>query len=152
VAESGLPGDHHFFVTFRTDHPESRLPSRLRQQHPTEMTVVLQFQFSDLAVDDRGFSVTLRFGGRPDRIFVPFAALTAFVDPSAQFGLRFDEEGPSGAGGEALAVEDSHPSGSPESSLSGDAAGSAPATAAGEGQGSPSLEGNVVDIGRFRKK
>lgn len=90
VSNEGLPGEHHFFLAFRTDAPGVSVPAHLRQQYPEEMTIVLQHMFWDLAIDDERFSVTLRFGGAPEHVEVPFDALTAFADPSAHFGLRFD--------------------------------------------------------------
>jgi len=90
VAAEGLPGDHHFYFTFRTDAPGVALPERLRAQYPEEMTIVLQHQFDDLAANDQGFSVTLYFGGVPARLSVPWSAVTQFADPSVRFGLRFD--------------------------------------------------------------
>ncbi|MBV9736447.1 MAG: hypothetical protein JO209_11120 [Acidisphaera sp.] len=91
VAEAGLPGDHHFFLTFRTGHPGVVVPSRLRAQYPQEMTIVLQHQFWDLRVDEAhgAFSVGLSFGGVPSTLTVPFAALAGFADPQVRFGLRF---------------------------------------------------------------
>lgn len=88
VAEEGLPGEHHFFLTFGTSEEGVELPAALRRQFPAEMTIVLQHQFWNLAVDDDGFTVTLRFGGRPERVVVPWGALRAFADPSAEFGFR----------------------------------------------------------------
>lgn len=93
VGEEGMPGEHHLFVQFRTDHPEVVLSSALRGQYPHEMTIVLQHQFWDLLVDDERFSVTLRFGGAPERISVPFPAVVAFADPAAEFGLQIAGEG-----------------------------------------------------------
>jgi hypothetical protein len=90
VAEGGLPGEHHFYIAFDTTAPGVRMSSRLRQQHPEEMTIVLQHQFWDLAVSDHGFEVGLSFGGVPERLLVPFAAVKGFFDPSVQFGLQFD--------------------------------------------------------------
>ena len=92
VAEDGLPGEHHFVVSFRTDADQVELSPTLRAQYPEEITIVLQHQFWELEVDDEMFAVTLRFGGRPERLCVPFSALTAFVDPAAQFGMRFESE------------------------------------------------------------
>lgn len=89
AAREGLPGEHHFYVTFRTAADGVVLPARLAAQFPDEMTIILQHQFWSLEVDERAFSVTLRFGGQPERLTVPFEALTAFVDPSVEFGLRF---------------------------------------------------------------
>lgn len=88
AAETGLPGDHHFYVTFRTDDPRTEMPDRLRGQYPEEMTVVLQHQFDGLEVDEDGFGVTLYFAGVPSRLRVPFEAVTSFADPSVNFGLQ----------------------------------------------------------------
>ena len=90
VAEEGLPGEHFFYIGFRTDRPGVQIPRFLRDQYPEEMTVVLQNQFWDLEVVGESFSVTLTFGGSRQRLIIPFHALTAFADPSAEFGLRFD--------------------------------------------------------------
>ncbi len=90
VADGGLPGEHHFYIAFDTTAPGVRMSSRLRQQHPEEMTVVLQHQFWDLSVTDHTFEVGLSFGGVPERLLVPFAAVKGFFDPSVQFGLQFD--------------------------------------------------------------
>ncbi|MBV9782926.1 MAG: hypothetical protein JO264_03820 [Acidisphaera sp.] len=89
IAREGLPGEHHFYVTFRTDHPGVIIPQRLRAQYPQEMTIVLQHQFWDLKVDAEGFQVGLSFGGVPASLTIPFAALAGFADPYVQFGLRF---------------------------------------------------------------
>jgi len=90
VAEEGLPGEHFFYIGFRTDRPGVLVPRFLRDQYPEEMTIVLQNQFWDLEVEGESFSVTLTFGGARQRLTIPFHALTAFADPSAEFGLRFD--------------------------------------------------------------
>ncbi len=90
VAEEGLPGEHFFYIGFRIDHPGVAVPRFLRDQYPEEMTIVLQNQYWDLEVDEESFSVTLTFGGARQRLVIPFHALTAFADPSAEFGLRFD--------------------------------------------------------------
>jgi uncharacterized protein len=89
AAKHGLPGEHHFYISFRTDAPGSRLSSRLKEKHPEEMTIVLQHQFWDLLVTDHAFEVGLSFGGVPERLLVPFEAMTGFFDPSVQFGLKF---------------------------------------------------------------
>lgn len=97
VAERGLPGEHYFYIGFRTDESGVEIPRGLREQYPHEMTVILQNQYWNLEVEAESFSVSLSFNGVRERLTVPFAALTAFVDPSAEFGLRFDGED----GGEA---------------------------------------------------
>lgn len=89
AAKSGLPGEHHFYISFRTHSPGVRLSTRLREKHPEEMTIVLQHQFWDLLVSEHGFEVGLSFGGVPERLLIPFEAMTGFFDPSVQFGLKF---------------------------------------------------------------
>jgi hypothetical protein len=88
VAEGGLPGEHHFFITFRTDAPGVELPAGLRRDHPDELTIVLQHQFWNLRADDEAFSVVLRFAGAETPVRVPYAAMTAFADPSVDFGVQ----------------------------------------------------------------
>ena len=92
VAEHGLPGAHHFFITFDTTHPEVQMADWLKERYPTEMTVVLQHWFEDLKVTDEGFSVTLNFGNSPEPMVIPFDALRTFVDPSVEFGLRLETQ------------------------------------------------------------
>jgi hypothetical protein len=94
VAEHGIPGDHQLFVGFRTQFPGVQVPRFLRDQYPEEVTIILQHQFWALEVTPEDFSVLLSFGGSRQQIVVPFAALTAFADPSADFGLRFDAAPP----------------------------------------------------------
>src|SRR5947209_8525863 len=91
AAEHGLPGEHHFFITFISTAEGVRLSPRMLAQYPEEMTVVLQHQFWDLVVTEDGFEVGLSFGGVPERLAVPFTAIKAFVDPSVQFALQFEE-------------------------------------------------------------
>jgi hypothetical protein len=93
VTESGLTGDHHFFISFKTEAEGVDIPTTLRRQHPEEMTIVLQFQYQNLVVDDESFAVTLNFNSTPQRLHVPFAAITSFVDPSSAFGLSFTGSG-----------------------------------------------------------
>lgn len=85
----GLPGEHHFFITFLTGHPGVEIPSYLRQQYPGEMTIVLQYQFSDLSVDDNKMSVTLSFNNKPERLVIPMDSITTFADPAVSFALQF---------------------------------------------------------------
>ena len=89
TAAKGLPGDHHFFITFETGAEGVRVSPRLRQQHPINMTIVLQHQFWDLAVTDEAFEVGLSFNGIPEKLRIPWGAITDFVDPSVEFGLKF---------------------------------------------------------------
>jgi hypothetical protein len=90
VAERGLPGAHHFYITFRTDRPDVLIPTRLRQQYPKEMTIVVQHQFWGLEVDRDTLRITLSFNNQQERLVIPFVALTAFADPSCKFGLQFE--------------------------------------------------------------
>ena len=91
VERSGsvLPGNHHFYITFKTGAPGVQIPQHLRERFPDEMTIVLQNKFWDLAVSDRGFQVGLSFNQIPAKLIIPFAAITAFVDPAVDFGLQF---------------------------------------------------------------
>ena len=95
VAAHGLPGDHHFFITFDTMHPDAEIADWLSDRYPGEMTVVMQHWFENLHVSDEGFSVTLNFGNSPEPLYIPWDAIKTFVDPSVEFGLRFEaqEEG-----------------------------------------------------------
>jgi hypothetical protein len=129
VAEEGFPGEHHFYLGFRTDAPGVSIPAFLRERYPEEITVVLQNQFWDLEVDHEGFSVTLAFDADRSHIAVPWGALTSFVDPAAEFALRFPADG-DGEEGEPTAEDEAEEPGE----------GSADATA------------DVVDISRFKKK
>jgi uncharacterized protein len=91
AAKKGLPGDHHFYISFDTRADGVRLSDRLRAQYPDEMTIILQHQFWDLKVGDDEFEVGLSFGGIPERLTVPYEAINGFFDPSVQFGLQFEE-------------------------------------------------------------
>lgn len=116
AARDGLPGEHHFYVTFRTGAPGVRLSQRLRDKHPDEMTIVLQHQFWDLSVGEHAFEVGLSFSGVPERLLVPFDAITTFFDPSVQFGLKFEtQELPDGASGQA--AEGKEPEAEPSAPL-----------------------------------
>jgi hypothetical protein len=89
VAKQGLPGRHHLYITFRTDHPGAALADDLRARYPTEMTIVLEHEFWDLEVEEDRFAVGLSFGGVPHRLEIPLDAVTVFADPSVEFGLQF---------------------------------------------------------------
>lgn len=90
VAKNGLPGSHHFFITFDTMHPDVAIADWLRERYPAEMTIVIQHWFENLVVTDEGFTITLNFGDNPEPMVVPFDAVRTFVDPSVEFGLRFE--------------------------------------------------------------
>ncbi|MEQ1705653.1 MAG: ClpXP protease specificity-enhancing factor SspB [Rickettsiales bacterium] len=91
VQSTGLPGNHHFYVSYSTLHPGVRMSEQLRAKYPKEITIVIQHQFWDFKVEDQQFHVTLSFGGVPEKLTIPFAALTAFADPSIKFGLQFQQ-------------------------------------------------------------
>ena len=114
VAAEGLPGEHHFYITFRTDHPGVAIPARLRAQYATEMTIVLQHQFWDLKLDEAAgvLSVGLSFGGVSTTLVIPLAAITGFADPFVRFGLRFRGE-PADVAAEPAAEAESAPEPSP---------------------------------------
>ena len=92
VAANGLPGEHHFFITFDTMHPEVAIADWLSDRYPGEMTVVMQHWFDNLNVTDEGFAVTLNFGDSPEPLYIPYDSIKTFVDPSVEFGLRFESQ------------------------------------------------------------
>lgn len=131
--DQGLPGEHHFYISFRTDAPGVDISEKLRSQYPQEMTIVLQHQFWNLEINDERFSVDLTFNKIPERLVVPFSAVQGFFDPSVQFGLQFQVEGVSAGTNiaEDRATEASKPA-----------------------EPSPAAEGagEVVSLDSFRKK
>ena len=92
VRKDGLPGDHHFFITFDTMHPDVELADWLSDRYPEEMTVVIQHWFDNLEVNEDSFSITLNFGDSPEPLFIPYDSIRTFVDPSVEFGLRFETQ------------------------------------------------------------
>ena len=90
VKANGLPGDHHFFITFDTQHEAVNIAEWLMQRYPEEMTVVMQHWYDNLDVTDDGFHITLNFGDQPEPLYIPYDAIITFVDPSVEFGLRFE--------------------------------------------------------------
>jgi hypothetical protein len=157
VAKKGLPGEHHFKITFATGAPGVRLSERMRAQYPETMTIVLQHQFWDLAVRDEGFDVGLSFGGIAEKLTVPFEAVTAFFDPAVQFGFQFETvevEAEAEAAGEAPSATKA-----PEKPLiaalhppaEAKKAEASPRTA-GPAETPAEPSGQVVSLDRFRKK
>jgi uncharacterized protein len=157
VARNGLPGEHHFYVTFDTRAPGLKISDRLKAEHPEEMTIVLQHQFWDLAITDEAFEVGLSFKGIPERLVIPIEAIKGFFDPSVQFGLQF----------ETLATTEAEaaPPEAKEAKRRGSAQATAPAAEAkpqlparpsaeaAEPEPRPPAEGGqVVRLDRFRKK
>jgi len=145
VASKGLPGQHHFKITFDTTAAGVKLSDRMRAQYPQAMTIVLQHQFWDLTVSDDAFEVGLSFGGVPERVVVPFEAVTAFFDPAVQFGLQFEPVEAQAADGAPAAEQDADVP-VPQDSK---------AEAMPEPEPAPENEGGgaeVVRLDRFRKK
>ncbi|MDG1354433.1 MAG: ClpXP protease specificity-enhancing factor SspB [Sulfitobacter sp.] len=97
IADNGLPGAHHFFITFDTSHPDAELADWLSDRYPDEMTVVMQHWYDGLEVTNDGFSITLNFGDAPEPLYIPYDAIRTFVDPSVEFGLRFEQQDEDGA-------------------------------------------------------
>ncbi len=92
IKKDGLPGQHHFFITFDTMHPDVEIADWLSDRYPGEMTVVIQHWFADLDVTNEGFTITLNFGDNPETLYIPYDAIKTFVDPSVEFGLRFESQ------------------------------------------------------------
>jgi len=143
AAEHGLPGDHHFFITFVSTADGVKLSPRLLAQYPEEMTVILQHQFWDLVVTEERFEVGLSFGGIPERLVVPFSAIKSFFDPSVQFGLQFET---SDAPADAADAE------GPATPLPATSAFPAPAKEETSEPAKPTEGAEVVRLDRFRKK
>jgi uncharacterized protein len=151
AAQNGLPGEHHFKITFNTGAPGVRLSERMRGQYPQEMTIVLQHQFWDLIVTEEGFEVGLSFGGSPERVAVPFDAVTAFYDPAVQFGFQFETIEAAATGDADAEVRTAEKSNRPAARLPAapSPAATPPAVASATDSGAG---GEVVRLDRFRKK
>jgi len=160
AAAKGLPGEHHFFISFDTRAEGVGLSPRLKAQYPKEMTIVLQHQFWDMVVTEDRFEVGLSFGGIPERLVVPLRAITGFADPSVQFGLQFsapveDEEAAQGAAVAEPArppARHERPLPAPAEALPLAANPPTPAPSAAKPDGEPPAGGEVVRLDRFRKK
>jgi len=154
AAKKGLPGEHHFKITFNTKAPGVRLSDRMRARYPQDMTIVLQHQFWELAVSEAAFEVGLSFGGVPERITVPFEAVTAFFDPAVQFGFQFETiEGTASAeaGSGPQPAEKSAPAAA-HSPAEEEKAEALPAPPEPETPVADQGSGEVVRLDRFRKK
>ena len=145
AAEHGLPGEHHFYITFLSRADGVKLSPRLLAQYPDEMTIILQHQFWDLVVTEDRFEVGLSFGGIPERLVVPFAAIRSFLDPSVQFGLQFEPSDavPEQPASKLPAVPASPPSPAPATE---------PAAESTDEPPKPGEGAEVVRLDRFRKK
>ncbi|WP_441237804.1 SspB family protein [Bradyrhizobium sp. 930_D9_N1_4] len=146
AASHGLPGEHHFFITFMSKADGVKISSRLLAQYPEEMTIILQHQFWDLTVLEDRFEVGLSFGGIPERLIVPFGAIKSFLDPSVKFGLQFDTSD----------VAEVAPENLPAAPAASAVAVPAPATEAADSTEEPAAPNQggaeVVRLDRFRKK
>jgi hypothetical protein len=161
VAKNGLPGKHHFYISFDTRADGVRLSKRMLAQYPEEMTIVLQHQFWDLVVTETDFEIGLSFGGIPERLAVPFAAVKGFFDPSVEFGLQFEETADSsgeaadtaaaGSGSGAPAPPAEHTGTAPVAAVPAPANLESAKTPAEE-PAQPAGGGEVVRLDRFRKK
>jgi uncharacterized protein len=151
AAEHGLPGEHHFFITFLSTAEGVKLSPRLLAQYPEEMTVILQHQFWDLVVTEDRFEVGLSFGGIPERLVVPFTSIKSFFYPSVQFGLQFEPaDAAADAAAEELPVVSAAPAPPVPAAVSDDKAESKPES--GEEPAKASEGAEVVRLDRFRKK
>lgn len=148
AAQNGLPGEHHFFITFVSKAEGVKLSPRLLSQYPDEMTVILQHQFWDLVVTDDRFEVGLSFGGIPERLVVPFHAIKSFFDPSVQFGLHFD---PAEAGTEAVPAANA-PAIAPPTAIAGVPPAEKQPQPPAADPDKPGEGAEVVRLDRFRKK
>jgi uncharacterized protein len=168
AGKNGLPGEHHFYISFDTRSEGVKLSPRMRAQYPAEMTIVLQHQFWDLIVTEETFEVGLSFGGVPERLLVPFAAIKGFADPSVQFAVQFEELAVEGDGESAEApaapaepgataparppAEHKPVRPAPSIAVVPTAANPAEAEAPDDGPDKPPGGGEVVRLDRFRKK
>lgn len=139
VIDHGLPGDHHFYITFLTDYEGVKIPDYLRERYPGEMTIVLQYQFSELKVDDQLLQVTLSFNNVPERLRIPLAAISIFADPSVNFALQFQPLGEAIDDAD-LAALDELDDGAPDDD------------GGGKGGKKSKKTGEVVSLDKFRKK
>lgn len=137
AASRGLPGNHHFYITFKTQAPGVDIPPYLVERYPEEMTIVLQYQFWDLEIEDKRFRVALSFNDKREPLTIPFDAMTGFADPSVQFGLQFQQQGDGTEGDdEPTDPQDDDRSGEDDTDQGPEASGT----------------GEVVSLDHFRKK
>jgi len=159
VKKKVLPGDHHFYISFDTQADGVRISDRLRAQYPEQMTIILQHQFWDLAVTERGFEVGLSFGGIPEKLGIPFEAINGFFDPSVQFGLQFEEvtegqerQAPANVQEKAVKKKRATPAVAAPAAPPVRPPVAAAAEPKAEKPDKPAGSGEVVRLDRFRKK
>lgn len=152
VAKTGLPGNHHFFITFMTGAPGVRVSTRLRERFPDQMTIVLQYQFWDLKVTDTGFEVGLSFSEVPEKLEIPYTAVRGFYDPSVNFELEFDVKADEPAAAPAEVTPLDKPVKPEATGKTKPGKGAAKATAAAKAEQQPAKGAEVVSLDSFRKK
>jgi len=158
VAHAGLPGEHHFYIIFDTRAPGVRISSRLKEQYPEEMTIVIQHQYWDLAVNDTGFEIGLSFGNVPEKLGVPFSAIKGFFDPAVEFAVQFplvDETGrpadmPADGHVKAISSAAAKPAAAKPAPVAVPPAAAEPPAAAADSEGERGAA--VVSLDAFRKK
>ncbi|RUM99753.1 hypothetical protein EET67_02390 [Pseudaminobacter arsenicus] len=152
VARTGLPGSHHFFITFLTGAPGVRISSRLRERYPEQMTIVIQFQYWDLKVNESGFEIGLSFSDVPERLEIPFSAVRGFYDPSVNFELEFDvkTEEPDEDAGEPAKL--SPPPATIQPAATEPKKKAKEPAKGSEGEAAPAKGADVVSLDAFRKK
>ena len=146
IAADGLPGQHHFFITFDTMHPEVEIADWLSDRYPGDMTIVIQHWFDNLDVMDAGFAITLNFGDNPEPLYIPYDAIVTFVDPSVEFGLRFDsnEEEDEAQDAEVVSIDTA------EHTAADDDVPEAPMVEAAE-EDTPTKDAEIVSLDSYRK-
>ncbi len=152
VARTGLPGEHHFFITFLTTAPGVRISTRLRERYPEQMTIVLQYQYWDLKVTETGFEVGLSFADVPEMLSIPFSAVRGFYDPSVNFELEFDVRPEEDAAEPQPLREISQDEGESSPAPEGEAPEAALEKDAADGEKPETKGADVVSLDAFRKK
>lgn len=141
-AHNSMPGEHHFYITFLTDYPGVKIPDYLRERYPGEMTIVLQYQFSDLSVDDTKMGVTLSFNNVPERLQIPLSAISIFADPSVNFALQFQPLGEAMDEGDFSVLDE----------IDDDPQPTGGGGKGGKKKSSKGVTGEVISLDKFRKK
>ncbi|MGI9351838.1 MAG: SspB family protein [Rhizobiaceae bacterium] len=164
VSAAGLPGEHHFFITFRTDHPGVRLSTRMRERYPEEMTIVIQHSFWDLNVSENHFEIDLSFDDILERLRIPFSSLKGFFDPHVKFGVQFDAEYLEAANADNIdsGAQTDNPENLPQVAQSREVTKSGKKKSEAKKEKEPSAEGaeedddnggaEIVSLDKFRKK
>lgn len=142
ISKDGLPGQHHFFITFDTMHPDVEIADWLSDRYPGDMTIVIQHWFDNLDVTDVGFAITLNFGDNPEPLYIPYDAIVTFVDPSVEFGLRFDSHEDDEQDADVVSIETAEHPEVPEAPM---------VEAKDEDDDKPPKDADIVSLDSFRK-